>query len=337
MIHMQRDIEMQPLLLREQADAWVEQARRCHEALGARRHLALVGRGSSGHACTYTAYLHTLQTGRHPIEVRPWLTTQRLPEASWDDVLVYAYSVSGKSTDVAHAAGWLRSRGAKVLGITNADEEPTNLGRASDAMFRLGVGEEIAVPSTKTFTAQLFASAALSGYTIRPAIEQAAAALEAAYADRVHERLADFIDGGRTVQVVARGPALAAALDGALKLQEAANVMATGYSAAEILHGPVGSLSKEDRVLVLEDEPGGGESRQAVLTRLVGLGVPHLIVTDHDSPAAEHVGISVKMPQERWARTPVLAYLFQAAALALAKRRGLDPDQPAGLQKVTLT
>lgn len=337
MSHMRDEVTSQPELLRSLAPSWATQAANGRKALGDRPNLALVGRGSSGNACTFATYLWSLQTGRHPIELRPWVTTQQTPLASWEDTMVFAYSVSGQSTDVAHTAGWLRARGAAILGITNAEGDDSNLGQVSDALFHLRVGDERAVPATKTFTAQLFAGAALCGLDIEIPALQVARGLERALAAQVPERLADFIQGGRSCQIVARGPALAAALDGALKLQEAACVLAGAYSSAEILHGPVGALTAADRVLVLEEESGGGESRQAVLTRLVGRSVPHLTLCGRQIGATQHLGLELDYPEVRWARTPLLAAVLQATALTLAERKGLDPDQPLGLQKVTLT
>ena len=337
MSYMRDEIESQPALLRALAPTWAARAEAGRAALGDRPQLALVGRGSSGNACTFAAYLWSLETGRHPIEVRPWIATQDGPVASWEDTMVFAYSVSGQSTDVAHTAGWLRARGARVLGITNAEGEDSNLGQVSDALLHLGVGPERAVPATKTFTAQLFVSAALCGLEIELPALQVARGLERALTEGVPTRLAELLYGGRSVQLVARGPALAAALDGALKLQESACVLAAGSSSAELLHGPIGALTPEDRVVVLEEESGGGESRQAVLTRLVGRGVPHVTLCGRQSGAAHHLGLELQLPEARWARTALMAAVLQATALALAERRGLDPDQPPGLQKVTLT
>lgn len=337
MSFMRDEIEAQPDLLRALAPSWAAQAEAGRATLGDRPTLALVGRGSSGNACTFATYLWSLQTGRHPIEVRPWISTQGGPKASWEDTMVFAYSVSGQSTDVAHTAGWLRARGARVLGITNAQGDDSNLGHVSDSLIHLEVGDERAVPATKTFTAQLFVSAALCGLEIEVPAVQVARGLERALSEGVPKRLAEFLQGGRSVHIVARGPALAAALDGALKLQESACMLAAGYSSAELLHGPVGALTPEDRVVVLEEESGGGESRQAVLTRLVGRGVPHITVCGRESGAAHHMGLELQLPEARWARTPLMAAVLQATALALAEGRGLNPDQPPGLQKVTLT
>lgn len=332
---MHKEIAEQPELLRSKWKYWTEQAQTARAELSDRRHLALVGRGSSGHACTFATYLHAAESGRHPIEVRPWVFTQAPPKARWEDVAVHAYSVSGQSTDIARTASQLREAGAKVLGVTNASSPNCNLARASDTMLYMDAGDERAVPATKTFTAQLFVSAALAGCDIEAPAKQVADGIAAIAAKKLYEQLAKFIEGGRCVYVVARGPALAAALDGVLKMQEASGQLAAAYSAAEILHGPVRSLSHEDRVVVLEDEPGGGESRQAVLTHMVAEGIPHVTITSEGS--TEHLGLALPMPEARWARTPLMGALFQWTALELATRRGLDPDQPPGLNKVTFT
>ena len=68
MSHMRDEVTSQPELLRSLAPSWATQAANGRKALGDRPNLALVGRGSSGNACTFATYLWSLQTGRHPIE-----------------------------------------------------------------------------------------------------------------------------------------------------------------------------------------------------------------------------------------------------------------------------
>ena len=131
----------------------------------------VLGRGSSGNAATFAAYLWTMRTGRHPVEFRPWLATQPLPEADWSDAAALAFSASGRSTDVALASTWLRGRGARVVAVTEAADPEAHLVRASDEVFALGAGPERAVPATKSFTAQIFAAAALCGYPIANMVE----------------------------------------------------------------------------------------------------------------------------------------------------------------------
>lgn len=333
------EIAEQPKLLLRLSPAWEDSAQSCLEQLGDRLNLVLIGRGSSGNACTFASYLYALAKGRLPIEFRPWVATQaEVPSTSWSDCWAWAFSSSGQSTDVAHSAQWLRDRGAKVLGVTNADSPQCKLGESTDGLFRLGIGEERAIPATKSFNAQLFAAAALCGHPLQRAAEEVSAAMEQILSGDQSKQLADFIEPARSVWWIARGPALGAALDAALKFQESAALPSVAYSTAESLHGPVGAMSPRDRVVLFDDGPENASSLEAVRTNLLSRGAPVCRVVAAPQPRwGEEPSIEIPMPAERWARTPVLAFLVQLTALELAQRRGLNPDLPPGLHKVTLT
>jgi glutamine---fructose-6-phosphate transaminase (isomerizing) len=333
----------QPDMVARRAAGWEEQAEAARAALGEARNLVLVGRGSSGNACTFAAYLHGSRTGRQPIEFRPWLACVDGPRADWSDAVAWAFSVSGESTDIAGAARWLRERGARVLGITNAEGD-CHLGAQVDRLYRLGAGPELAVPATKSLCAQLFAAAALSGAPVAAAASETAAAMRqilAAGDAGPGAELAGFLAGGRSVAWLARGPALAAALDGALKFQECAAMHGAAYSAAEFLHGPIGAHDERDRAVLFADGDGGAtsDSLRAVGSALLARRVPFVVIGAQPEISATTSGVSlpVPMPAERWARSAIFAFVSQLAALALARRLGLDPDAPRGLGKVTLT
>lgn len=333
------EIDEQPDLLRKLSRAWQDTAQTFREKFGNRANVVLIGRGSSGNACTFASYVYALANGRQPIEFRPWVATQReVPVASWSDCWAWAFSNSGESTDIAHSAQWLRDRGANVIGITNASDSNCKLGEATDDLFHLRIGDELAVPATKSFNTQLFAAAALCGYELASAADETSAAMEQIAAGNQTTQLTDFIAPAASVWWIARGPALGAALDAALKFQEAAAMPCTAYSTAESLHGPVGSISADDRVVLLDDGPELPGSLDAVSTGLLSRGTPFCrIVGGRRRRWGEEPWIEIPMPRERWARTPTLAFLAQKSALELALRRGLNPDLPSGLHKVTLT
>lgn len=334
--NMAREIAEQPALIEGAQARWQASAAAVRERFSGRDSIALVGRGSSGNACTYAAYLLGVATGRQPIEFRPWLASQ--PEKArgdWSDTVAYAYSVSGESTDITGAAQWLRERGAAIVGVTNADSADCRLGQTADELFFLGAGPEEAVPATKTFTAQLFVGAALAGLDLAAATPAVARCMRDIQDGPRGGELAGFLEGARTVTIIARGPALAAALDVALKLQETAALPAQAYSAAEFLHGPIGAMSESDRVLVFADIEDGAESLRGVRCALLGRNTPFLVVGA--DAASSPTTLPLPLPAERWARSPVFAFVGQLAALELARRAGLDPDAPRGLNKVTLT
>ena len=330
---MWRGIQEQPKLLRAQADHWAEAATRIRAEAPKRRTPVVLGRGSSGHACTFATYLIGLETGRHPVELRPWVATQAGPRADWSDAIAYAYSASGSSTDVSLAARWLGERGAHVIAVTNAEGEKKALEIACHQSMRLRAGPERAVPATKSFCAQLFGAAALAGREVKAPAKDAAQCMEELLRKDAAAALAEFLSGSRQIIWLARGLALAAALDGALKVQETAGLLTLAYSTAEFLHGPVGSVGPEDRVVILDDGDEASDTHQAVVASLVARRTP--LVTVGSVPI--RATLSVPLPAETWARVPVLAMLTQQVALELALRLGLDPDAPAGLKKVTLT
>ncbi|MGD8898057.1 MAG: SIS domain-containing protein [Acidobacteriota bacterium] len=333
--HMAEEIAQQPEMLRSRVAGWQRQCSEALDIIGSRRHRALLGRGSSGHAKVFYAYLHGLRFGRQALEFRTWLSTQPTEmDTDWSDSAALAFSVSGESADVVHGARWLREHGAYVLGVTNQAGSESALGRVSDRLLCFDAGIERAVPATKTFTAQLFVAAGLCGLPIEEAAHETAGAIESLLQSDIPFQVTEFVEGARAVLWVARGPALAGAMDAALKLQETAGVLSLGYSTAEILHQPIGALSESDRVLLFLDSDGPLESAEAVIVALVARGTPFLILTSPEGAAKRPDALALRLPASRWARTPVFAVVAQKAAFELACRGDRNPDRPPGLQKV---
>ncbi|WP_020674829.1 SIS domain-containing protein [Geopsychrobacter electrodiphilus] len=332
--YMAQEARTAPQMLRAEAARWQREATRIRQLVADRPRVVLIGRGSSGNVCTFAAYLFTLQTGHQPVEFRPWLTTQPLPDADWSDAVVYAFSYSGRSTDVAASAEWLKKRGALVVAISEADAADAYVLKSAQHVLRLGCGPELAVPATKSVIAQFFIAAALAGYEIEVAAAQLADCMLSIDAAGVPTKLAEFLTGARTVTWLARGPSVAGALDAALKLQESVGIPAFAYSTAEYLHGPIAVASPQDRVVLFTaaDEPM--DSQEAVTTALLARSVPSLCLGCEQTPAAH---LQMPFPEVRWARTPLLAYISQLTCVALAEHYGINPDEHPALRKVTET
>ena len=333
--HMAKEAAATPHMLRSQAARWQLEATQIRSLVDRRASTVLLGRGSSGNVCTFATYLFALQSGRQPIEFRPWLSTQTVPMADWSDAVAYAFSYSGQSTDIAASAEWLHARGALVVAVTQADAaSDACLLKPAQQMIHLGCGQELAVPATKSVIAQLFVAAALAGYNITQAAEQSADCMLQIEVQAVPGQLATFLAGARTVTWLARGPSYGGALEAALKLQESVGIPAFGYSTAEYLHGPIAAASPADRVVLFtaSDEPM--ESKQAVVAALLARGVPFLCLGCDQTPDAQ---IPLPFPTARWARTAVLAYLAQRTCATLAERYGINPDLHPSLRKITQT
>lgn len=336
MLHsiMAKEARQAPAVLRAEAARWQEQARVIRQQTADRNTAVLVGRGSSGNVCSYATYLLALNSGRQPIEFRPWLATQTLPRSDWGDAVVYAFSYSGRSTDIAASAEWLHARGATVVAVTEAPSPDAELQQIAQHVIRLGCGPELAVPATKSVVAQLFIAAALAGYDIMDAAAQTAQCMERIDAAGTPAQLATFLEGARTVTWLARGPSIGGALDAALKMQESVGIPATGYSMAEYLHGPIAAASAADRVVLFSGADEPMESKQAVASALLARGVPFVCMGNERSPEAN---LPLPFPDARWARTSILAYIAQLTCAELAERQGINPDAHPSLLKVTRT
>ena len=320
---MDREARQAPQLLRSESARWQRESQAIRAMAAERCTTVLLGRGSSGNVCTFAAYLFALDSGRQPVEFRPWLTTQTVPDADWSDAVAYVFSYSGLSTDIA-----------MVVAVTEAGIAGTHLLYPAHHFIRLGCGPQLAVPATKSVIAQLFVAAALAGYDILDAAEQTAACMKQIEAEEVPQQLARFLTGARTVTWLARGPALGGALDAALKLQEGVGLPASAYSTAEYLHGPIASASPQDRVLIFSGADEPSDSQRAVAATLLARGVPFLSLGFGQHP---DVQIPLPFPQDRWARTALLAYISQLCCAALAQAYGINPDEHPSLRTLTQT
>jgi glucosamine--fructose-6-phosphate aminotransferase (isomerizing) len=162
--------------------------------------------------------------------------------------------------------------------------------------------------------------------------------MESLLAARWMPEIADVVSGARTVVWIARGPSLAAALDASLKIQEVAGLPSLAWSTAEFLHGPISAMSERERAILLVDDETPSSSLEVVAKQLLSRGTPFVIAAgERTSPLPGDLTVRIPLPERRWAHAPVFCMFSQALALLLAQDRGLDPDRPSGLNKVTQT
>jgi glucosamine--fructose-6-phosphate aminotransferase (isomerizing) len=229
-----------------------------------------------------------------------------------------------------------RTAGGRTVAVTNDSSSP--LAQAADVTVCLGVGPERAVPATKTVTAELAVFALIAqaagdvgfGPQVRDRLPgQVAAVLED---PGPAEEVADWLAGRTRLVTVARGLLYGAAAEAALKVEETTSLFATGYSAADLRHGPIAVASTRLPVLAFA-HPGPAAADLAELAA-------DLRDRGADVRLAGPVsGSAMPWPAEApEVAAPVLAVVrAQQLALALARRLGRDPDQPTGLRKVTVT
>jgi fructoselysine-6-P-deglycase FrlB-like protein len=313
------------------------------ERLGAgMRQVLFIARGSSDNAAVYGQYLCSVRAGRLGVLASPSVATAYDASVDLSGVLAVAVSQSGRTEEIVATHDWARACGARTVAVTNDGDSP--LASRADLALVTRAGEELAVPATKTFTTQLAALAvlglALGGDregldVLRGAPDAVARALGAAEAaDELAERLTYV----QQLVVSARGYAYAVARELALKLEEACYVTALGLSYADLEHGPIAVVDADTPALLI-----AAAQDEAMLAAMTGLAVrcrqeghAYGIGGDAGFAAACHATLpEAALPA--WLSPLTLVVPGQLLTEALARAKGIDPDRPRALRKVTQT
>jgi glutamine---fructose-6-phosphate transaminase (isomerizing) len=298
--------------------------------------IVIVARGSSDYAAVFGRYLLEAATRRPVALAAPSLQTLYGVEPRLDGWLALGISQSGRTPEITTVLERYRSAGAHTVGLTNDPSSP--LAAAADIDVALDAGEEEAVPATKTFTAEL-AAVAMIAEALGPVPwdardwERVPGMVETLLVEPAPaERAAETLDDARELVAIGRGYLMCVALEAALKLREAAGMRAEGWSAADFRHGPM-TVARSDLPLlaVSASGPAAGDVDE-LATELAQAGTPVLRLADR-------AGAELPYPPGLPEPLCVLpaSVRAQQLALALALRRGLDPDHPPGLRKITAT
>jgi glucosamine--fructose-6-phosphate aminotransferase (isomerizing) len=297
---------------------------------------AIVARGSSDHASVVGRYLIELASGRPVSLAAPSLHLLYDAQVDYDGQLAIAVSQSGRTPEIVRTLQRLRDAGARALAITN--DAGSDLAGAADALLALDAGEELAVPATKTVTAQLLAFAlvarALGPVPFSDAqLHELPQAVAAVLADPAPARAAaERLVGDMRLVVTARGLMYGAALESALKLQETAAIAADGLSSADLRHGPITIVGEGFPVLALSAGDGPAAADVAELVAVLRERGARVLTISPDR------GADLPLPHVTEALAPIVAVVrAQQLACELALLRGRDPDAPANLRKVTAT
>jgi glutamine---fructose-6-phosphate transaminase (isomerizing) len=297
--------------------------------------IVIVARGSSDHAGIFGRYLLEAATGLPVALAAPSLQTIYGVRPRVEGWLAVGISQSGRTPEITTVLESFRDGGARAVAVTNDADSP--LARGASVHVSLGAGEERAVPATKTFTAQLAAMAlvaeALGSVPFGPADwERLPGLVEEMLADIAPpERAAEQLDGLDELACVGRGYLMCVALEAALKLREAAGVRAEGWSSADFRHGPLTVAGPGLPTLAVSASGPAAADVAALAEQLAGGG--------RVLSLSDEAGASIPFPgglPEPLAAIPATVRA-QQLALALALRRGVDPDRPPGLAKVTRT
>ena len=266
--------------------------------------------------------------------------------------LVIAISQSGETMDTLMATRYAKEKGAKVLAICNT--QGATLARESDAVLYTHAGPEVAVASTKAFTAQITAGqlVALSlawqhsslsetelrslGQELLKLPRQVETVLQ--QGKKVKE-LAQQLKDAKSVLFLGRNVGFPIAMEGALKLKELAYIHAEGFAAGELKHGPIALIEEGQPVIVVVPSPKGEDSLHpkvvSNIQEIKARGARVIAVAEEgDNDVAKFADQVFYIPATHPYMAAQLSVIpLQIFAAELASAKGLDVDQPRNLAK----
>jgi len=314
------------------------------------RFATIAARGTSDNAALLGKYCFEWGLGVPVALAAPSVTTLYHRTPASRESLVLGISQSGQSPDVVECVRDARKAGALTIAITNRADSP--LARTAAHALLCHAGEERSVAATKTFAAEaacLYALAASwmggpKGRAIQVRLEKSPEDLRAALeTDAAIEDMARAHRGMDRCFVLGRGFMFPVVLETALKLKESAGIFAEGMSGADFLHGPVTLALRQARdpkaaAFLLAPRDAGlrfmtelARTLKRSRARLLGFSAKRGLIGGR--------GEEIFFPRDvpGWLAPLPWAVLAQLTAHRFALQKGLDPDRPAGLEKVTRT
>ena len=307
------------------------------------RFAVIAARGTSDNAALYAQYLFAVRNALPVALAAPSTITLYGARPDMRDALVIGISQSGRSPDIVAVLEEARRQGALTVTLVNAAESP--LAEVADEVIDLAAGPERATAATKSYTAELLAVALVSTALDTGSAEETAdlARLpDLAAAALATEDAARAISAGHAPRthgvVLGRGYAYATAREWSLKLQELAQLLVQPYSTADFEHGPLALAEPGFAVLAVAPSGVALEGQLEVLARLRHeFGARLLVISDADAALALDEGLPLPTNVPRWLSPVVEIIPGQLYAYHLTVARGLDPDRPRTIAKVTET
>jgi len=315
--------------------------------IGNLRRIVILSCGTSYHAGVVGRYVIE-EWARIPVE--PDIASEwkyRNPVLS-KDTLVIAISQSGETRDTIEAIQLARESGAHTLAITNM--MGTQIAREVDSVLYTRAGLEMAVASSKTFTAQvaLLYLIALKLAQVRRTLPEAEIA---SLLDEVHglpDKIQEFLDGDHPIEEIAqrhydkpfflylgRHIGLPVCLEGALKLKEISYIPTEAYSAGEMKHGPIALLDENTPVVVIATDSHVYDKVVSNIQETRARGAQVIaIATDGNEDIQHHADDVIYVPRTHpFLQAPLAVIPLQLLAYRIARLRGLNVDQPRNLAK----
>ena len=325
-----KEIHESPKAVKDTIDSFlsdIDLVREVVEEIKEAERVIIVGAGTSYHAGLY----FSIELNRLGITSVPIIASEYYNIKGKKGDVVFAISQSGETMHVLQAIRKLKGEGAKIISLTNVVE--SSIARESDYKLYTKAGPEIAVTATKTFTAQLasllFISKMIKGEDVKK-LEKAPEEIRntISLVEGITKKIGEELANKTNIYYVGRGLSYPLAMEGALKIKEAAYIHAEAYPAGEVLHGPLSLVEKDFPVVLINI----GEMTEALQNNLMemkarGAKIYAISVNKRMKDADIEIYLESDFPPL------VVAPIIQLIAYYAAISKGYDPDKPRNLAK----
>ncbi|WP_296076950.1 SIS domain-containing protein [uncultured Agrobacterium sp.] len=335
---MRREINEIPQAVARLLDRGKDDVARAGSALAARDPACVVtiARGSSDHAAYFLKYAIELELGLPVASLGPSLASIYQAPLRLQRAAAFAVSQSGASPDIVAMLEGAKAGGALTVSLVNTTPSP--LADAASIAVNIQAGPEIAVAATKSYVNSIVAGlAVLSEWSGSASLKKGVAALP----DHLDKALSldwsvlvEPLVKAESLYMLGRGPALAIAMEAALKCKETCELHAEAYSSAEVLHGPVSLVAESFPVIAFAARDKAEASIAQTASGLVTKNANVYLTSDQGKGATVLPFVETGHPLTD-ALALIVPYYSMVEVLSLA--RGFDPDRPVALKKVTET
>jgi glucosamine--fructose-6-phosphate aminotransferase (isomerizing) len=338
---MLQEIEEQPAVLERTINAEQEKITRIGDHLRSKEidAIILVARGSSDNAALYGRYLLEVTTGIPVSLCAPSVYTLYNAKMRLNRAVVIGVSQSGEGADINQVLDSAKSSGAFTLGITN--EPSSSMTRLVDETLLIHAGRERSVAATKTYTGQMMHFLMLANavgdkrldFHKIPALVEKSLELKV----KVEEAIQRYVFMDNCV-VVGRGMNYGNSYELALKLMETCYVVAERFSSADFFHGPLAIVERRFPVILFAPAGVTKPSSIDLINRLKELEADCLAITN-DPEITSMSPLSLDLTPDMDELLSPIPFIVPAQLFAamLSEAKGLDPDAPRSLSKVTKT
>jgi glutamine---fructose-6-phosphate transaminase (isomerizing) len=327
--------------LKQNKKVWADISKELHRSNPA--YAMTIARGSSDHAATFAKYLFEVELGLVTSSAAPSVQTVYKKSLASKSGMVMGISQSGASPDLYETQQGATDNGACTIALVN--QENSLLAKSSKYVVPLHAGVENAVAATKSYLATLvalvqFVAIHKNDRLLLSALERLPETLEKC-ANLNWDSCLESLLSAESAYVIGRGFGYPVAQEAALKLKETSSIHAEPFSSAEVLHGPFALIKEMFPVLIFAQNDASLGGVIDMTSRMTAMGAKTIFASPKSkvSPTSLLCSSRLEMPDSiHPILDPILiiqSFYYMAAKLAV--KRGLNPDKPKNLKKVTET